>query len=175
LIIITINKRKYLLTLSIAITMDGITISSRRLSKPVLYCGIISTILAIASIIIISTLSMIPQVTSAFIILLLITCPTGLIILLIALRRGRAPPDIQTKIEFMKSQYKSFILKDTSKAYVCMVCKRDLDLNQDVQCCPSCNAYYHEAHLFQWLQVNTTCPVCSFDFYHNAIKTRKSK
>lgn len=118
---------------------------------------------------------MFPTVLLVFIIILVITCPISLIFLFIVYRRGKTPPDIQTKIEFIKSQYKSFRLKDTSKTYICMVCKRDIEINQDVHNCPNCHSYYHEEHLFQWLQVNTLCPVCSFDYYQNALKTRNKK
>ncbi|MBK5113955.1 MAG: hypothetical protein KGD59_05995 [Candidatus Heimdallarchaeota archaeon] len=145
------------------------------MSKPILYCGIGSAILAIASIIFITRLSTVPAVMTVFILILIITCPTALTILLIAYMRGKSPPDIQTKIEFIKSQYKSFRLKDASKTYICMVCKQDIELREDVHNCPNCHSYYHEDHLFQWLQVNTTCPVCSFDYYQNALKTRKKK
>lgn len=154
----------------------GLIISTKRLNKSFLYCGILSLVLAISSIIILATVSsMFPAIFPAFIIILFVTCPISLIFLFIAYRRGKPPPDIQTKIEFIKSQYKSFRLKDKSKPYVCMVCKRDIEINQDVHNCPNCHSYYHEEHLFQWLQVNTSCPVCGFDYYQNALKTRKNK
>jgi len=153
----------------------GKAISTKRISKPILYVAIITLLLAVASIILLTTLSVVPIVQSISIITLSITCPISLIFFFIAYRRGKTPPDIQTKIEFLRLQYKSFRLKDSSKTYVCMVCKRDLEINTDVQICPSCNAYYHEEHLFQWLQVNTTCPVCAFDYYKNAIKNRNKK
>ncbi len=176
MIIISINICNNHSSLLISINSVGIKISRKPISKPFFYIGIFSLILAIASIIILAKVpSWYPAVFPVFIIILLITCPLSLIFLFISFRKGRSPPDILTKIEFIKSQYKSFRLKDASKAYVCMVCKRDLEINQDVHNCPNCQTYYHEEHLFQWLQVNTSCPVCGFDYYQNALKSRKSK
>jgi len=151
-------------------------ISTRRISKPFLYCGILSFVLAISSIIVLATISSLySSVFLVFSLILILTCPISLAFLLIVYRRGRKPSDIPTKITLIKSQFKSFRLKDESKIYVCMVCKIDLEINQNVLICPSCNSYYHEEHLIQWLQVNTTCPVCSFDYYQSALSNRKSK
>ncbi len=153
----------------------GRTISTNRKKRPILYFAIISLILAISSLILVTTLSSSPKVLLISLIILGVTCPLSLLLFFIAYRKGKAPPDIPTKIDFIRSQYKSFRLKDTSKTYVCMVCKRDIEINQDVNNCPNCHSYYHQEHLFQWLQVNTTCPVCGFDYYKNALKTRKTK
>jgi len=149
-------------------------IRTNKISKTFLYCGILSLVLAISSIIILITVSgMFPAVFPAFGLILLFTCPLSLTFLFVAYRRGKQPPNVPTKITLIKSQFKSFRLKDESKTYVCMVCKIDLEVNQSVLICPSCNSYYHEKHLIQWLQVNTTCPVCSFDYYQSALKNRK--
>jgi hypothetical protein len=153
----------------------GIEISEKRQRIVFLICGIFTLILAIGSIFIMATLSFFYDfILPLFMIVLIVSCPTSLALLLMSYTRRRTP-EIQTKLEFIKTQYKAFRLKDTSKTYVCMVCKQDIEINQDVNNCPQCHSYYHQEHLFQWLQINTTCPVCGFDYYKNAIKSRKKK
>ncbi len=43
----------------------------------------------------------------------------------------------------------------------CSICKLDLRKKQRIVQCPYCYALFHYDHLYNWLEKNNNCPVCS--------------
>ncbi|MFX1476161.1 MAG: hypothetical protein ACFFCO_11880 [Promethearchaeota archaeon] len=44
--------------------------------------------------------------------------------------------------------------------YRCMLCKRQIDFNEDWVKCPHCEELAHRTHLLEWIRVKGTCPNC---------------
>ncbi len=66
-------------------------------------------------------------------------------------------------IQFLEE--KSIIMNGAITSSIkCGICKLLIDNNE--LCCkyPFCGAYFHEDHLFEWLQVKIKCLICNHNF-----------
>jgi len=90
-------------------------------------------------------------------------CPVVLIgFFLGSLRRRRVRKDL--KLFQKKTKYKSEFIEKNEETFICMICKLEIYSGDIVYICPNCNAHYHENHFDDWFEIETTCPVCDFDF-----------
>lgn len=48
--------------------------------------------------------------------------------------------------------------------FICMICKLEICSGDTIYICPQCKAHYHEDHFDDWFKIETTCPVCEFNF-----------
>ncbi len=44
--------------------------------------------------------------------------------------------------------------------YRCLLCKRQIDFNEEWLKCPNCEELSHRTHLLEWIRVKGTCPNC---------------
>ncbi|MGC9779707.1 MAG: hypothetical protein HZR80_10735 [Candidatus Heimdallarchaeota archaeon] len=77
-----------------------------------------------------------------------------------------------TKKELILSQIKASKYR-IEKENICMICKFEIDKHEMIYTCPYCNSLYHKDHFQQWLDIDTTCPVCNQDLYKHALKIYK--
>ncbi|NPE07396.1 MAG: E3 ubiquitin protein ligase [Asgard group archaeon] len=90
-------------------------------------------------------------------------CPVILIGFLLGfLRRKRIKNEL--KLFQKKIKYKSKFIEESEEDFICMICKLEICSGDIIYICPSCNTHYHENHFDDWFELETTCPVCDFDF-----------
>lgn len=65
-------------------------------------------------------------------------------------------------LEQIKTKYKTEF--SGQEEVICMICKLEISFGDIIYVCPQCKSHYHDDHFDDWFEIETTCPVCEFNF-----------
>ncbi len=128
-------------------------------------------ILGIISLTLMLTLEQISVALKTILVLILVSSIIISLLCLITVFTSASEPITKKELIIMYLRPSKYYPKKQN--IECMICKLEIDKHKMIYTCPYCNSLYHKDHFQQWLNIDTSCPVCNQDFYKYALKTYK--